>query len=154
MRGGHVDTTWREKLPPICPGCGYNLTGIESVRCPECGRGVLRTELRDNARTLYHALRQVEDVNDILNLGVYLLAGAAGIVLGFYAIDWGHSLTRVVGFFLALAGLGSGLQILRLRRFPDWAAELMPQRPNYSKAAGLVISALAVMALAIFLPKR
>ncbi len=32
---------WRnrqiELLPPICPSCNYNLTGIRPDRCPECG---------------------------------------------------------------------------------------------------------------------
>lgn len=24
----------------VCPGCGYDLGGVETGRCPECGRGV------------------------------------------------------------------------------------------------------------------
>jgi len=27
----------REALPPTCPCCEYNLTGLVSIRCPECG---------------------------------------------------------------------------------------------------------------------
>lgn len=39
----------------LCPGCGYNLTGVESGECPECGRpydrrGVTR-EWRDEYAT-------------------------------------------------------------------------------------------------------
>lgn len=31
----------RLRVPPgHCRGCGYNLTGIESGRCPECGTGI------------------------------------------------------------------------------------------------------------------
>jgi predicted RNA-binding Zn-ribbon protein involved in translation (DUF1610 family) len=152
MRGGLFDSTWREKLPPICPGCGYNLTGIESTRCPECGRGIVWTELRTNARTVYHALRQVEDVNDVLNVGVYLGSAALVIVLLFFWLDWAVGLARVVGFFLALATLGAGLQALRVRRFPEWAEEHLLQRPNYPKAAALILGAVAIIALAIFLP--
>lgn len=25
---------------PICIGCGYNLTALQSTRCPECGRSI------------------------------------------------------------------------------------------------------------------
>ena len=28
----------------VCAGCGYNLTGVESGRCPECGRGFRTTD--------------------------------------------------------------------------------------------------------------
>jgi hypothetical protein len=30
---------WRSAriTPPICPRCGYNLTGLSRCRCPECG---------------------------------------------------------------------------------------------------------------------
>ncbi|HRX85939.1 MAG TPA: hypothetical protein P5572_13050 [Phycisphaerae bacterium] len=154
MRSGIYDSAWREKLPPICPGCGYNLTGIESTRCPECGRAVLWSELRTNARTLYHALRQVEDVNDVIDVGMYLGSAALIMILGCYAVNWGVGLSRVVGCLLAIATLGSGLQVLRVRRFPEWAAEQLPQQPNYTKAACLVCFALVAIALAIFLPSR
>ena len=29
--------TGRSQAEPICPRCGYNLTGLEQDRCPECG---------------------------------------------------------------------------------------------------------------------
>lgn len=148
------ESIWREKLPPICPGCGYNLTGIESTRCPECGRAVLWTELRTNARTLYHALRQVEDVNDVLTFGTYLGASALAIVGGFCALGWAVGLARVVGFVLALGTIGTGLQVFRVQRFPEWATDLLPQRPNYLRAACVVLMGLTGIALAIFLPNR
>jgi len=154
MRGGRLESTWREKLPPICPGCSYNLTGIESVRCPECGRAIVWSELRTNARTVYHAMRAVEDVNDLLNVGVYLGAAALVIVVLFYIIGYGVSLARVVGLFMALATIGTSVQAFRVRRFPEWATEWLPQQPNYLKAVALVIGALAIIALAVFLPAR
>jgi predicted RNA-binding Zn-ribbon protein involved in translation (DUF1610 family) len=29
---------WRIPIPPTCPSCHYNLTGLSSNRCPECGQ--------------------------------------------------------------------------------------------------------------------
>ena len=150
----HHDTTWREKLPPICPGCGYNLTGIESARCPECGRPVSWIELRTNARTIYHALRLVEDVNDVVSFGLYLGGASLLIVLGCYALGIAVSLARVVGFVLALGALGTGLQAFRVRRFPEWAAEMLKHKPQFGKAACIILLALVTLVLAMFLPKR
>ncbi len=37
-RNGYV-RGWRasRNQPPICPECGYNLSGLTHCRCPECG---------------------------------------------------------------------------------------------------------------------
>lgn len=154
MRGKYPDTSWREKLPPICPGCGYNLTGLESVRCPECGRHVSWTELRTNARTLYHSLRQVEDVNDMVSVGVALGVAAMVLLFTFHMLACWQGLARVVSFLMALGALGAALQVFRVRRFPEWAAEFLAKRPSYLKAAGIVMLSLLAMALAIFMPMR
>lgn len=38
---------WRRArgAPPECPACGYNLTGINECRCPECGEHYSLDEL-------------------------------------------------------------------------------------------------------------
>ena len=33
VRGWHA----ARKVPPTCPACGYNLSGLTQCRCPECG---------------------------------------------------------------------------------------------------------------------
>ena len=153
MRGSLLDSEWREKLPPICTGCGYNLTGIKSERCPECGRRIVWTELKKNAKTLYHSLRQVEDVNLILGVGVYLGAAGAAFVLVFWFMEIA-ALGRLAGFFLGIATFGTGVQVFRARRFPEWADEFLPAKPNYIKGAAVAMFGLAVIALAVFLPPR
>jgi len=37
-RDGYV-RGWRaaRAVPPTCPQCGYNLSGLSQCRCPECG---------------------------------------------------------------------------------------------------------------------
>ncbi len=151
MHARLIQEGWNEKLPPICPGCGYNLTGIQSRRCPECGRGILWHELRTNARTTYHALRQVEDVNDLLSVGLWLGIGGLVILLLFYAVDLG-GLGRVLGFFLGLATIGSAVQVFRVRRFPPWAKEFLTVHPNYLRSLGTILLGFTVMVLAVFLP--
>lgn len=38
-RDGYVKG-WRaaRNQAPLCPGCGYNLSGLSECRCPECGK--------------------------------------------------------------------------------------------------------------------
>ncbi|MGB0715460.1 MAG: hypothetical protein ACPGXK_06255 [Phycisphaerae bacterium] len=42
--------------PPKCLACGYNLSGLEACRCPECGRGHRLEELwrLDEKRRVRH----------------------------------------------------------------------------------------------------
>ncbi|RJP33373.1 MAG: hypothetical protein C4547_12370 [Phycisphaerales bacterium] len=39
-RGEGIVTVWYWGEPDLCPGCGYNLTGNQSGRCPECAMPV------------------------------------------------------------------------------------------------------------------
>src|SRR5207247_1420394 len=34
-RSSRLTTTQKHAI--VCPSCGYNLTGLQSTRCPECG---------------------------------------------------------------------------------------------------------------------
>ena len=44
---------WRasRSRPPQCPACGYNLSGLDRCRCPECGRTFRLEELWRHAVT-------------------------------------------------------------------------------------------------------
>jgi predicted RNA-binding Zn-ribbon protein involved in translation (DUF1610 family) len=154
MQTGTTDNHWREKLPPICTGCGYNLTGLASRNCPECGQYITWSEVRANAKVALHALREVEDVNDVIDFGVYLGAGGLLLILVCYGLNFAAGTARVFGFLLGLATLGAGLQVLRVRRFPEWSREFLTIQPKFGKAVSLIFFALGVMALAVLLPKR
>jgi len=153
MRGSLLDTEWREKLPPICTACGYNLTGVRSYRCPECGRQNHRLELRDRARRVYHSLKQAEDVNLIVGIGVNLgvAAAAAFFLFWYFRLD---VIGRLAGLFLGIGTLGTGVQVFRARGFPDWALEHMTTKPHYIKGIAVTFFGLAILALTVLLPAR
>ncbi|MCC7290726.1 MAG: hypothetical protein IT449_01540 [Phycisphaerales bacterium] len=50
-RNGYVKG-WRaaREAPPMCPACGYQMTGLKQCRCPECGRDYTLDELWKSTR--------------------------------------------------------------------------------------------------------
>jgi hypothetical protein len=151
---------WHEALPPICKHCGYNLTGLmdgsasslTSNRCPECGAAYFRSELLRTAREMRTALRQTEDINDLVDVGAYVLAGGMAILLVSWVSGIAVPLGRLLGFFTGLGTLGAGLQILRVRRLPAWARPYIQVQPKTAKAVSLIVGGLVLAALAAVLP--
>lgn len=65
-----------------CPHCGYIMRGLESARCPECGREAdaasmiaQATRIRDEEAGSYRALRVV-----VIVIAAIIAAMAAGFV--------------------------------------------------------------------------
>lgn len=70
----------RRGAEPRCRGCGYNLTGIESERCPECGRVL-------GANAIVHGTRRRRPWRIGIGVLLLLLAGGA-TVPNLVQIDW------------------------------------------------------------------
>ena len=151
MASSLMDDQWLEKLPPICPRCGYNLTGLAEPRCPECGGEFLWAELRNNARQAYHAFQQADDVNDLAAAGQYTVGVGAAMLLVFRLLGWG-GLGRVAAVFLGLATVGLGLQVLRAARIPDWAVQFVRIRPDYSRGVVVAVLGALLIGLALIVP--
>jgi hypothetical protein len=142
---------WRERLPPICPECGYNLTGLPDNRCPECGYIYSRNDVRRNAQNMVYMIHQLKDVNDVARIGLWIgLAAAAVMVLA--KLCGVFSLGRIVGILAGLPTIGLGLQVFRVRQLPDWAVDFMPIKPGYSRGMLVALLGLVLLVAAALAP--
>ncbi|OWY73259.1 hypothetical protein B7486_02625 [cyanobacterium TDX16] len=90
----------REKLPVpasplhLCPSCDYNLTGLVSRRCPECGDSFTLSEARHRAIETSEEIRRF--VRSTRLDGGRMAFGIALIVASFAVINWVPVSTFVV----------------------------------------------------------
>lgn len=142
---------WREKLPPVCPQCGYDLRAQTQCRCPECGLSPTFRELTQSAQDTYYLSKELETANFKTRIGLYI--GGIGIVLTLvmWLVKFG-GLHVLVGLFTGLAALGCGLQIYRVKRLPPHARELLSCEPNYQMGLSVAALGVVLMILSFSLP--
>ncbi len=113
----------------LCPTCDYNLTGLKSRRCPECGEHFTLPEARNHAvantpamRRLYRAAaleRHSGWVGLLLVLAAMALPGfVAGWASGPFSWQAGASTTTMI-VFAALLMLGAW--IVKAYWDPPWS---------------------------------
>jgi hypothetical protein len=140
---------WTEVLPPICLDCGYDLTGLPSRRCPECGNIFIRGEVRQQARRIRNELRQLRTTRDLVRLGWFIGLGTTVAMVGLGLLGFVNrgfaSMGAVFGFMAGIPTIGLGLQVLRVLRLPAWARERIEDGPDIYKGVGLAILGLGMM---------
>lgn len=145
---------WYYKASPICRQCGYDLTGNESKRCPECGTEFTFKELAEYVEQVRIDVRELELVN--LWFRSAFRCGAAGVALlvaGLVFAGQGafrlEKAAQALAFLCGLAGplVCSGLMLVY--RLPEWARQPARQCLDYDKAAAAAIVGAAVMCAAL-----
>ena len=127
------------------------MTGLPSNRCPECGQIALRTDQERQQRAVKDALTQLQNTPEILRTGLYLAPASVVVFFVLWLAGFG-GLARLLGVFMAVAVMGTGLQVFRVKRLPAWAVETMEAKPNYRAAVLLVIVGAALVALCVAMP--
>ena len=141
-----------QDAPPYCIGCGYDLTGAVSERCPECGRYFVRKEWREHVAGIKRRMHEVEEANYWAILG--LQGAGAGIVLLILCVvvEQGYSVMffRGVAGLLGAAAVLLGIGVFRAGRLPEWARQRLKYPPNKTIACGAILVGLVDLALALF----
>lgn len=136
-------------MPPICPNCGYNLTGAPRAVCPECGEAYSRRQVIREADRKWWEIRFQRDANKDASFGLILIA-AGWIVRGLDALGGLRGIhipiiPTLVVIVLALLGVLLGCRVFRLARLPEHARELLPQQPNVARGIMALISSAALL---------
>ena len=103
-------TTYLATHNAPCPGCGYNLSGLTSGVCPECGRAVLTMDLRGEKSGRGTAFLDTIWIAALLAITIV----ACFSLLQLFMLSRPHYFTTIL--LNALMGVGGGVVPLFLRK--------------------------------------
>lgn len=141
-------------IPPFCVGCGYNLAGSVSPRCPECGRTFVLREWQQKAAEVLRQIEQIKDANEWLKRGCLIAICGLGLTI-FRVLVAGACVADVLRAISGLCGVGAvflGLAVFRVERPPAWAAESIAPQPKYDLGGVLITLGVAAGASVFYSP--
>ena len=141
---------WISKMPPTCPKCGYNLTGLPSSRCPECGTICDRRELERRARDFAVQAAKLKEINEVSGWGLRL-AIVGFSLLGLGLLIGAFEVVRIVGLPVGVLTFGLGASVFRALRLPAWVANELGARANYPLGISVALLGLLLTVLCIIL---
>jgi predicted RNA-binding Zn-ribbon protein involved in translation (DUF1610 family) len=140
-------------IPPFCVHCGYNLTGMASPRCPECGAPFRSREWRRHAERLRGRLYAARDATEFVRLafpfgGIGLLIALVNHVVTLMCAH--YLLTGLAGIF-GLVALSLGIGGFKPAQLPEWIRDQLSPPPNYMLAGLAVALGLVTLAATVLL---
>lgn len=147
-------------VPPICPQCGYNLTGLDEPPCPECGYTFSWRSVRRKARNQWLEALGLKSLPEEIEFG-FRLAGIAWamtvlIFLGDRFVPWYICSVRVLLMlmysaeaFMAFCSVFLCSQVIRFQRLPIEAREELGIEVPMAKAWIGLLAGIALLILNI-----
>lgn len=144
---------WRGPGPPLCPSCGYNLTGLPEPRCPECGSWFSWSQIQRHSRRVFYDQARLKFADQDAAAGLrFVLAAWVGLPLAWGLRVYVHLFLGTMVFLMAV-GMGFtalvlGCQVFRVLRLPPAAREQLANPPNQWLGLAVVALAFALLAAA------
>ncbi len=139
---------WRVPLPPACPACGYNLTGLTDNRCPECGGIFIWREVQRQAARAWSQAVRLRHANQDSRTGL-MMASAGWIGLGLAVLAGPgvfSALLHIGAFGAAVMAVVLGAQVLNLRRVPTrLRVYISTPPPSMALGAAVMLLGLTLM---------
>jgi hypothetical protein len=147
-------------VPPLCPQCGYNLTGLNEPPCPECGYAFSWRSVRRKARGQWLEAMGLKTLPEEIEFGFRLAGIAWGLAIlvfvGGTLIPWHICSMRVLLMlmyaaeaFMAFCAAFLCSQVIRFQRLPVEAREELRIEVPIAKAWIGLLAATVLLILDI-----